>query len=462
MKHFHCETLEQLNEAIGSISPDAVFRGQTKEYFNTDGNPSIVTSFSRHGCIPSRMLKWYHYSRLILSSFVKNFDSRSDAAIDQAILQHYGWRSFFVDATTSPAVAAWFAANKYGSRQAVELCEDCWEDPVLKVRTYAKYESSIGDGCIYAISRKVLRALNINAVDLVEITTASGTPRFLAQSAFMIGPLAESLPNECLIAKITAPAVVMAAYAKHESEGEGELSMNRLFPSVKDDPVLAALQSLPWVKRPVNRTQGIDIFDRGLPLPEYYESFVKIAAPSAVFYRRFWIDDLAQQDGSPRPTSYFTSESLYHGTASDPTLLPVLTKLVREKKQVIVEIDGLVYHPYGSQPIYGKGIFLREEADGAILLTELMIEQEGGRPRTFGVARGRFYSSDENGRWTRVPHPEECDCGHHEHHGHHLIVARHFQQSLEAGVFTSFRDGVYIDGDVDPTTDPWIFDLLET
>lgn len=457
MKHIHCETLAQLSEALRGISPDALFRGQTEEYLEPDGTPSISTTFSRHRCIPSRMIKWFHYSRLILSSFVKDFDPRSDAAIDQAILQHYGWRSFFVDATEDAAVAAWFAANKFSSDQVVELCEDCWEDPVLKVRTYAKHEQASGAGCIYAISRKALRSLNINAVDLVEITTVTGTPRFLAQSAFMIGPLQRTLPIECLIAKITAPAEVFAAYAK----GNGNLSMEKLFPDEDSDPVLSSLLSLPWVKRDVDGG-GIDVFDRGLPLPEYYDGYVKIAGSSTVFYRRFWIDDLAQHDGVFRPTSYFTSESLYHGTASDPTLLPALAALVREKKEVAVEIDGFVYHPYGEPDTYGKGIFLRLEPDGSILLSELLVSQEGGRPTGFGIARGRFYSSDENGRWTRVPHPEECDCGHDQHHEHHLIVAKHFEQELTSGSFTQYREGVYIDSDVEPRTDPFILGLAES
>lgn len=456
MKNLHCETLGELDEAIGSISPDALFRGQTREYLDVDGKPSITTSFSRHGCIPSRMIKWFHYSRLILSSFVKDFDPRSDAAIDQAILQHYGWRSFFVDATADPAVAAWFAANRYYSKDQIELCEDCWEDPICKVRTYAGYEPSSGTGCIYAISRKALRSLSINAVDLVEIMTVKGTPRFRAQSAFMIGHLAEGLPSECLIAKITAPSSVFSDYAKRN----GDLSMERLFPHSKDDPVLLSLLSLPWVKRDIG-PGGIDFFDRGLPLPEYYNGYVKIARSSTAFYRRFWIDDLAKEDDAPRPTSYFTSESLYHGTASDPTLLPALAELVRDKKEVIIEIDGLVYHPYGSPTSYGKGIFLRSEPNGAILLSELMVDQEGGRPTTFGVARGRFYSSDESGRWTRVPHPEECDCGHDQHHGHHLIVAKHFEYALTRGSFTRFRDGVYIAGDVVPATDPFIARLMK-
>ncbi|WP_426337389.1 FRG domain-containing protein [Pseudoduganella sp. R-31] len=177
METFKCESINELAKAFEECGPNALFRGQTKEYLNTDLTPSIVTSFSRHGCIPERMLKWTHYSKALLESFVKNFEQTSDLAIDQAILQHYGWRSFFIDATSSPAVASWFAANRYNSQQAIELSEDCDELPLYKIRDYAKYEPHPGKGVVYAISRKSLRRNSINAVDLVEIPQCQNSCR---------------------------------------------------------------------------------------------------------------------------------------------------------------------------------------------------------------------------------------------------------------------------------------------
>ncbi|MFT9222376.1 hypothetical protein [Gluconobacter oxydans] len=99
METVDCQTVEELGAFFDGLAPGALFRGQTKEYLRTDGGPNIRTSFDRHGCIPSRMLKWWHYSRAILSTYVKGFDGLTDLATDQAILQHYGWRSFFLDAT---------------------------------------------------------------------------------------------------------------------------------------------------------------------------------------------------------------------------------------------------------------------------------------------------------------------------------------------------------------------------
>ena len=204
----------------------------------------------------------------------------------------------------------------------------------------------------------------------------------------------------------------------------------------------------------------IDFFIRGLSLPEYYDGFVKIAGPSTAFYRRFWIADLGkEEEGAPAPRAYLTSETLYHGAGEDANRLPLLAELVREYGQIAIEIDGLVYHPYGAFDVYGKGIFLRLEDDGSILLTELMVDQQGGRPSGFGIAHGRFYSVDSDGQWSRISHRDECPCGHDAHHGHHLVVAKHFEHALQEKRFRKIRANVYADIDVDPTTDPWISDL---
>jgi hypothetical protein len=102
METVECNTEDELAVFFDSLPPGVLLRGQTKEYFRVDGGPDIRTSFDRHGCVPARMLKWWHYSRAILSTYVKGFDGLTDLATDQAILQHYGWRSFFLDATTAP------------------------------------------------------------------------------------------------------------------------------------------------------------------------------------------------------------------------------------------------------------------------------------------------------------------------------------------------------------------------
>ncbi|MFC5389881.1 FRG domain-containing protein [Brevundimonas bullata] len=459
MRTIECEDLETLVTALAELPPGALLRGQKREYLRRDGGPDLRSSIDRHGCQPNRMLKWWHYSRSILSAYVKAFDGRTDLAVDQAILQHYGWRSFFLDATTDPAVACWFAANSYRTEACGELIEDCWRDPFFVRRTRALYEPAEGEGCLYVIDRKALRAKGINAVDLVEIATEEGRHRCSAQSAFMIGPLSGNLPDNCASVIIRAPNAVFGAYAAHF-----ELTTERLFPGPKTDPVMAALLSIPWTKLELEDDElGIDFFDRGLPLPEYEVEHLRRLGPSSAMYRRFWLADSVKPGTRFGDTTFFlTQETLFHGGTSGAMTFPRLASLLREKISVAVEIDGLVRHPYGGPgSFYSKGIYLEEQSDGAILLTELQTQHLGARPAGFGITRGAYFTVSDSGVWCKTEHPEQCRCGNELHHSQHLVVAEHFEHALSLGDPITVRDKVFCLPGVDPKTDPQALEWLE-
>ena len=461
METVECQTPEALRQFFEGLAPGVLFRGQTREYVRADGGPDIRTSFNRHGCIPSRMLKWWHYSRAILATYVKSFDGLTDLATDQAILQHYGWRSFFLDATTDPSVASWFAGNSYQSPPSGEMIEDCFEDPLFVVRQKAWYEPADDRGCVYVLSRKTLRARDLQTVDLVEITTASGRHRCLAQSAFMVGPLNAPLSDDCIVARTFAPSSVFRAYAAQAPE----LTCEALFPGPAVDPVMAALMSIPWVKRDLTGDDklGIDFFDRGLPLPEYEVKDIRRTGPTTAYYRRFWLADAAGPDTLfDETTFYLTEEALYHGSASGNLVFPHLTALLRARKSVAVEIDGLVRHPYAAHSSqYGKGIYLEALEDGVMFVTELAVDHLGARPGGFGITRGCYFRVDEDCCWHPIEHPEQCDCGRPAHHAHHLVVAEHFEHALKEREFSQIRDRVFAAADVDATSDPLALEWMK-
>ncbi|MFG1276537.1 FRG domain-containing protein [Xanthobacter autotrophicus] len=467
MDTIDCQDMEALERALEALAPGSLLRGQDREYLRQDGGPDLRTSFTRHGCQPARMFKWWHYSRIILATYVKAFDGLSDMAIDQAILQHYGWRSFFLDATSDPTVACWFAANSYRTESCGEMIEDCWGDTVFVRRERAWYEPAQGEGCLYAISRKALRAHHLQAVDLLEITTREGQHRCARQSAFMVGPLQTNLPDDCVTTCIRAPNAVFEAYSSRSAE----LTAERLFPGPGTDPVMAALLSIPWVKielegNDVDDKFGIDFFNRGLPLPEYGISNLRRLGSSSAFYRRFWLADSIKPSMRFDETAFFlTEETLFHGTATGDMRFPRLTNLAREHNGLAVEIDGLVRHPYGGRrSAYSKGIYVEAQPDGAILLTELQTEHPGARPAGFGITRGMYFMPDAHGVWTRVDHPEQCDCGNVMHHAHHLTVAEHFEHALGKENFKPVRDRVFASPNVVTQSDrqalQWM-DLVE-
>jgi hypothetical protein len=448
----HCASTDELAEVISKLAPGMLFRGQTREYLRADGGPDLRSSIDRHGCIPDRMLKWWQYSRFILGTYIHAFDEQSDLATDQAILQHYGWRSFFLDASSSAQVACWFAGHAYTTKRSGELVEDCWEDPVIVRRSEARYEDAVSQtGCLYVIGRKGLRRNEIGCVDLVEIATKDGQHRCSAQSAFMVGPLTGNLPDDCVVAKIFASTEVFRSYATQDPS----LNQSFLFPDRTADPFLAALLSLPWIKINTGSDDGgIDFFERGLSLPEYNIASMKRNSPDVCFYRRYWLADAVQEKTTFAETDfYLTGEGLFHGTSHTLSTFPNITRLLKTSPSVAVEIDGLVRYPYAGSGAYAKGIYFELQDDGSILLTELAVEQFGLRPSGFGLTRGTYFTSSTAGVWVRTAHPEECDCGNEAHHKQHLVVASHFEHMLAEGVFKNLRSHAFAAPDVDTKSD---------
>ncbi|MGJ4748483.1 FRG domain-containing protein, partial [Leptospira sp. SA-E8] len=215
MKSVHCKSLEELKAAIDLSGPDGLFRGQTRHFQREDGSPSLTTTFSRYGCIPDLMIRWQHYACEILKKYVKGRTDTPDLATDQAVLQHYGWRSFFLDATGDAKVAAWFASNEYRSSKIVNFVEDCFEDPVSLISEMGSFERAKGMGHLYVLSRKMIRHSHIEAVHLSEIATNTGNPRYVCQDAYMVGPIDPlGLAIDCIGYHITATSDVLAAYAQ--------------------------------------------------------------------------------------------------------------------------------------------------------------------------------------------------------------------------------------------------------
>ncbi|MEG1451971.1 FRG domain-containing protein [Brevundimonas sp.] len=450
MRTFECRSVDEIASAITEIGPGALYRGQSSEYLDGEGRPNLKTSFERQGCIPPLMLKWSHAAKAILTTFVKGYDGASDLAVDQAILQHYGWRSFFLDASSNAAVAAWFAGHRYSSEPCGELIEDAFELPLMIRREQARYVAGDGEAVLYALSRKELRAQQIQAVDLLEIMTASGRPRYLAQNAFMIGPLQTALPPEIVVARIKGPAAAFREYAAQTPS----MDADSLFPPPASDPVLAALLAMPWVRQSHAIIGDLGVFTRGLPLPEYHIGSVRRTGSGTAYYARTWIANAVAETIFQDTVFYLTEEALFHGGRPDDPRLPHLSSLLREHLSVAVEIDGLVAFPTAmGSPNYGKGIYLERQPDNTILLSGLTLKQRGLVPSEFGITRGVYYRVEDN-LWKPVEHPQQCQCGNVAFHAHHLVVAAHFEHALTEGRFRKVRENLFADIDVDHRTDP--------
>jgi hypothetical protein len=397
------------------------------------------------------MLKWSHYSHAILRSFVRNFDEQPDLATDQAILQHYGWRSFFLDVTSAPAVAAWFASHTCETKRSINMAEDCFEDAAMLIHEAARYSEADATGVLYVLSKKALRAHNIQAVDLQEIITAQGQPRYLVQSAWMVGPLDEAVPSDCIVAKILAPASALNEYAAEA----GLKTQLDLFPAPANDPVLKALLSVPWVHRPLeddNDPFQLLFYARGLSIPEYGWEPEKRHPDNIAFYRSYWIaNEFGPHEPFSNATYLLTPEFSFYGTDETGRPCPSLVKFLERHKSIIIEMDGLLRHPQLGGCEYGKGVHLALLSGDLVRIGEIWVEQRGMRPLSYGTTQGRTYRIDGNKILQPEPRPDDCPCGNDAVHQHHLIIVLHIDGHLKERRFSKTGPRVYAHKEIDAT-----------
>lgn len=247
MEEVEVNSVDNLKSYFNKYKDGFLYRGQTGHYLDGNNKVSVQTSFTRHGCIPPLMFKWSHYSKSLIRAFGGGNYHDLDLGLSQAILQHYGWRSFFVDATKAPRIASWFAANKYSENRRIHMCEDFEENPVWLVHKEGAYSISASQGHIYIIDTDYLSKHSIKVHDLSIIANEEGKLRFKAQSA-------------CLI--------------------EGELTTLDVFPGRNDDYILKSLLELPWYKGQSNDIDfPIPFYRRSLEIPEYDSTFIKHLPP---------------------------------------------------------------------------------------------------------------------------------------------------------------------------------------
>lgn len=420
MKLAEAHTVEELRALIAELGDGVLFRGQTAHY-EKDGVPSIVTSFDRQGCIPPVMLKWARYAHNLLDAFIGPEAYTLDFA--QALLQHYGWRSFYIDCSASAAVSAWFASHRYSDRRIVEMSEDYEESPMFLAKRRASYDFEEGTGYLYVISKEAASKLP-GIIDLALIKIDEARLRTAVQKAWLLGPLRrENVPHECLVMQITGRRSIFRDYAA----AEGSIGTDTLFPSREEDPILDALLSIPWKEIPLPDKEGMPAFRRGLDLPEYHDSFCKIASPETAFYRGAMI---GKQHIKFPGKVVEVPEAVLFGSASKQTIpLPNLTAQLREGAPVAFEIDDLVKHVPAGVAEYQKGIVISPKEKDLVEVSQLIVEHPGQNLIGAGFDVGWHYRIDDRDYWNREKNENDCPCGHdavHQRYFESLKVIEHF------------------------------------
>ncbi|XHB98206.1 FRG domain-containing protein [Nitratireductor sp. ac15] len=446
----NAQTVEELTQVLSGYGSNVLFRGQVSQY-GTDGAPEMSTSFMRNGCVPPLMLRWSHYASFILSALLGKGHHEISLEFTQAVLQHYGWRSFFLDLSSSPAVSAWFAAHRFSAKRSFEICEDCFENPVWLIKLKARYLEEEGDGFLYVISKEKVRDRGIGMIDLASIQLAECRARFHAQSAWLLGPLHINLPLDCIVASVRAPKSVFRDFAALQ----GFTNTESVFPPPRDDPVLQFLTTLPWKQRqlPVDDKFGMKFFDPALELPEYHDSFRKRNPPHVGFYcgesaaRILTVSDL---------TFFEVCDDTIFGNADVAELrFPLLTKLVRgEGQHVVFEVNNLVRRPGKLGTEYAKGIAISKCDSGALCLADFVVEHPGLQLTGCGINMGWHYMVDSEGVWERAPCSDDCPCGNESTHNHHLSSLAIVEDQLRRqGMLKRVESGKVLPAKSDPESD---------
>lgn len=417
MKKYKVVSIQELKTVLGEFGSDALFRGQVN-HFGLDDAPKMSTSFSRNGCIPPITQRWIHYASFALAALLGRDRQEISLEFTHAVLQHYGWRSFFLDASSDPAVSAWFASHIWSDKRSVELCEDCFEDPVFLVKQMAKYDYQDGTGYLYVLSKDALIHKDIGLIDLASIEIPGHHPRFHAQRAWLLGPIHVDLPVDCFLARVEAPRSVFRNY----SNENGFVTTENLFPDIQHDPVLEILSSMPWrhQRLPEEKSDDLKFFKQAFELPEYHESFRKHNPPYIAFYEggtsgAETVSDVAVFD---------TPEIAVYGVAPLVSMkFPNITKLLQgEKKHTIFEIDSLVRRPGRLSSEYLKGVAVSKVGGGLVAVADFVVDHPGCKIHGCGINQGWHYRIEYDGKWVREISAEDCSCENNSIHHHHLSM----------------------------------------
>ncbi len=375
------------------------------------------------------MLKWTHYSKAIIRAFSGEDYHDMDIGLSQAILQHYGWRSFFIDLSKDAYIACWFAANKYEDEITSYMCEDFEESPVMLFHRKASYNEFKEDGNIYIIDTRYFSKNNIKIHDLTVLSDPQDNNRFQVQSACLVEAFNGFLPVDSIAAHLIVKHEVLKEY--YVSKGVNNTL--DIFPDRKNDFILNSLLSLPWYNVPSGSNYSIPFFKRSLEIPEYDFSFIKHLPASITLFKPFWVSDHKQLDNFPFVDflSFKVSENDYFTGKSDQFDLIEVNQVLLENPKIIIEIDGLIKIPeFSDNCEFEKGIVVEKINNNIYSVSALIVKQLGQVVTGVGTNNGWFYKVI-NGNWKKINHSKQCPCNNDLRHELQFSLLRMLNEHLK-------------------------------
>jgi hypothetical protein len=254
-----------------------VYRGQTKEY------PKIVSSLGRlRQGLPAE------YSRVFFEHlFVKEaalnivgelkhlphftfFDLDVQAQyfyLAEALVQHYGYQTRYIDVTPSLETALWFATHRFRSHAD----EMVGEKAPFRLTFPAWYEPSSEEGVLYVLDvRKWKQGMAISEgeyIDLVEIAP-EGVNRPRLQTGGVLYAPGLSSDHDDVSQFVQAKFTIAFPW----TEAGKDWDTDYLFPSPEKDGIYSRLLHAPYLRtvRSVPNGPEETVWRRPCTIPEYY------------------------------------------------------------------------------------------------------------------------------------------------------------------------------------------------
>lgn len=427
------ESISELESVLSQYDEGYLFRGQTKHHVK-DGEPSIVSSFSRLGCHPPSMQKWWHYcDEVMLSMFGPNSDRKLTFDESNALLQHYGWRSFYIDASKDPTVATWFASQKYVGKTSFVVTEDCYELGVCCAVNQGAYEPSQEYGYLYIISKEKLEKNNIQHHDLYKLGFSDFTPRYIKQSGVMIGSCSQ-IPTDAIAKTLKIHPSVLAEHSRKHS-------VESLFPDRHEDKIYNILLSTPFEEANTAEIKNF-FFKRSLDIPEYDFKFTKINSPNIAFYTSQYA--IRADEVEDNTVFRCPDDFLYHTEIEYPDDLSELVRFLPVGARATFECNGLLrLPPYFNHPSYLKGAYIHRIEDNLYCIAGLTVEFLGTRLKSIQLDSGWHYQID-SGIFQRVLRDNDCPCNYARKHLLAFTILKKANLSICKGTLFKSGDVIYL------------------
>lgn len=362
--------------------------------------------------------------------------------IVQAILQHYGCATNFVDLTSDLRVAAWFATHKCSN------APQTWVGNALRMYYKSKYtaqSNTFGYILVLAIPEAEQLKSRDRLIDLSVLP--KGFVRPARQSAWLLmdRPPTKPVPSDFWVATVKLDLKAI---------GNSEIATEQLFPAVEHDRAFCQLSRLPFAQVPTeylrsekeeesekSGEKGGIVFERFcmakrlLNLPEYSEYHdhkwidLTVYEPHPMRMWKHWQADISKLYGGVVGNFKDTIKITISPTAKAKLDQAADAKLAWPKLDsngcffTFAELDHDKVIEHG--PSY-HGVWLQRDSD---LILEVPMSSDG---ETLVTHPGHPYFLQDS-RLTRDVMESACQCGSPESHDQRVASVLRIQHLVESG-----------------------------